>query len=124
MTDTRGFGGRIATERKLAGLKQVQLAQKATYSLSMVRAVEHGREPASPGFIAAVARAIGVEPEQLTGTPYRETIETDGPLEGMADLRAILAEGLYVRAVEPGTLADMTAEMAPAPDPRSPRQPR
>lgn len=109
--DTSGVGGRIATKRKLAGLKQTQLAQKAAYSVSLVRAVEQGREPASPGFIAAVARALGIEPEQLTGTPYRDTIEEDGPLEGMAELRTILAEGPYVRAVEPDTPAAMTAEL-------------
>ncbi|PKW18093.1 helix-turn-helix domain-containing protein [Saccharopolyspora spinosa] len=111
MLDTRSVGDRIAIERKLAGSNQTQLAQEANYSVSMVRAVEQGREPASPGFIAAVARALGVEPEQLTGTPYRATIEEDGPLEGMAELRAILAEGSYVRPVQPGTLDEMAAEM-------------
>jgi transcriptional regulator with XRE-family HTH domain len=109
--DTRSVGDHIAVERKLAGLNQTQLAQKANYGVSLVRAVEQGREPASPGFIAAVTRALGVEPEQLTGTPYRDTIEEDGPLEGMAELRAILAEGIYVRPVQPGTLDEMAAEM-------------
>ncbi|GAA0516071.1 transcriptional regulator [Saccharopolyspora subtropica] len=111
MTDTLGVGDRIATERKLAGLTQHQLAQKAAYSLSLVRAVEQGRKPALPGFIAAVARTLGIDPEQLTGTPYRDTIEEDGPLEGMAELRAILAEGAYVRPVEPDPLDEMAAEM-------------
>ncbi|WP_245721381.1 helix-turn-helix domain-containing protein [Nocardia pseudovaccinii] len=105
-------GHRIAVERKLAGLKQIQLAQKANYSLSLLRAVEQGREPASPAFTAAVARALGVEPEQLTGTPYYDTIETEGPLEGLTDLRALLAEGQYVQGVEPPTLAELSADMA------------
>ncbi|WP_280472896.1 helix-turn-helix domain-containing protein [Nocardia cyriacigeorgica] len=62
-------GDRIAGLRKLAGLKQVQLAQRARYSLSMVRAVEQNREPASPGFVAAVAGVLGVEPEYFEVPP-------------------------------------------------------
>lgn len=105
------IGNRIATERKLAGLKQIQLAQKAAYSVHMVRAVEQGRDPASPAFIAAVARALHIEPEQLIGTPYYEILEQDGPLEGLAELRAIFAEGTYVKAIEPPTLDELRAEM-------------
>ncbi|MEV4129626.1 helix-turn-helix transcriptional regulator [Nocardia sp. NPDC049707] len=105
-------GHRIAVERKLAGLKQIQLAQKANYSLSLLRAVEQGREPASPAFTAAVARALQVEPEQLTGAPYYDTIEEDGPLEGLTDLRALLAEGPYAQGVEPPTFAELSAEMS------------
>ncbi|WP_040802804.1 helix-turn-helix domain-containing protein [Nocardia concava] len=105
-------GDRIASLRKLAGLKQIQLAQRAQYSLSMVRAVEQNREPASPGFVAAIASALGVEPEHLTGAPYYDIIEEDGPLDGVAELRSVLAEGPYVRAVEPPSLAELTTEMA------------
>lgn len=105
-------GKRVATERKLAGLNQDQLAQRAGYSKSMVKAVEQGREPASPGFIAAVVGALHIEPEQLLGTPYYETIESEGPLEGLAELRGILAEGAYVRAMEPPPLSELTADMA------------
>ncbi|WP_245649440.1 helix-turn-helix domain-containing protein [Nocardia shimofusensis] len=105
-------GDRIAGLRKLAGLKQVQLAQRAKYSVSIVRAVEQNREPASPGFVAAVAAVLGVEPEYLTGAPYYDIIEEGGPLDGLAELRALLAEGPYVRGVEPPLLAELAAEMA------------
>jgi transcriptional regulator with XRE-family HTH domain len=71
-------GQRVAVERKIAGLSQAQLASRAVYSLSMVKAVEQGREVASPGFIAAVAKALGVEPEQLTGAPYYDTLGNRG----------------------------------------------
>ncbi len=104
-------GERIAAERKLAGLKQVQLAQRTNYSLSMVRAVEQGREPASPAFIAAAAKALHVEPEYLTQTPFYDVLEQDGPLEGIAELRSILAEGTYVRPVEPSPVAELATEM-------------
>ncbi|MEU0504394.1 helix-turn-helix transcriptional regulator [Nocardia sp. NPDC005998] len=106
-------GHRIAVERKLAGLKQIQLAQKANYSVSLLRAVEQGREPASPAFIAAIARSLSVEPERLTGVPYYAEIEADGgPLEGLTELRALIAEGPYAQGVEPPTLAELAAEMA------------
>lgn len=111
MTDTLGVGTRIAAARKLAGLTQAALAAKTAYSLSLVRAIEQGREPASPAFIAGVAMALHLDHEELVGTPYRDTIELDGPLEGFADLRAILAEGLYVRAIEPEPLAELRAEL-------------
>ncbi|GAB0108570.1 hypothetical protein JMUB6875_75950 [Nocardia sp. JMUB6875] len=104
-------GERIAVERKIAGLGQRQLAARANYSLSMLKAVEQGREPASPGFISAVAKALRITPEQLTGAPY-----DDGkPLsDAVNELSVLLAEGRYVRAVEPGPLAAIDADLAAA----------
>lgn len=107
---TPHIGSRISIERKLAGLTQSQLAQKTNYSLAMVKAVEGGREPASAGFVAAIARALRIEPEQLTGAPYRDTLDTGGVLEGLAELRAIFAEGLHVVGVEPPSLHELSAE--------------
>ncbi|MDQ3601778.1 MAG: helix-turn-helix domain-containing protein [Actinomycetota bacterium] len=40
-----GVGGRIAEERKLAGLTQQQFGTRANVSTSLVRAVEQGRLP-------------------------------------------------------------------------------
>jgi transcriptional regulator with XRE-family HTH domain len=111
MSPSPHAGQTIATERKLAGLSQRQLADRAKYSLAMVKAVEQGREPASPAFLAAAARVLRVEPERLTGTPYRDTIEQDGPLEGSTELRAILAEGTYVEPLEPWPLTRLQAEL-------------
>lgn len=101
-------GQRIASERKLAGLSQRALAARAAYSLSMVKAVEQGREPASPGFISAVARVLRITPEQLTGAPY-----DDGrPLsDAVNELSILLTEGRYARALEPGTLAQLEADL-------------
>ncbi|WP_025353059.1 helix-turn-helix domain-containing protein [Nocardia nova] len=109
-------GRRIASERKIAGLGQRQLAARANYSLSMVKAVEQGREVASPGFIAAVSKVLGVDPDRLQGTPYLDTLEEDGPLEGLSELRAVLAEGAYVQALEPPTVADLRAELVAVED--------
>ncbi|SNY78247.1 Helix-turn-helix domain-containing protein [Nocardia amikacinitolerans] len=104
-------GERIAAERKIAGLSQHQLAGRAKYSLSMVKAVEQGREVASPGFISAVARALRITPEQLTGAPY-----DDGkPLsDAVNELSVLLAEGRYARATEPAGLAALEVELEKA----------
>ena len=59
----------VATERKLAGLTQQQLASSAHVSVSLVRAVEQGRVPASPSFVAAAARALGLGVAELQGQP-------------------------------------------------------
>ena len=65
-----GVGGRVAEERKLAGWTQVKLAYEAKVSLSLVRAVEQGRAPASPAFVSACARALNVGVAELLQQPY------------------------------------------------------
>ncbi|WP_278262723.1 helix-turn-helix transcriptional regulator [Nocardia sp. AG03] len=106
-------GQAIATERKIAGLNQRQLATRAAYSLSMVKAVEQGRELASPGFVSAVARALRVTPEQLTGAPFDDGKPLADAVNGLSIL---LAEGRYARAEEPGALAQLEADLAAAQD--------
>lgn len=106
------LGERIANERKIAGLTQRALAMRTNYSLSMVKAVEQGREIASPGFIAAVSRVIGVDPDRLQGTPFIETLAEDGPLEGLTELRAVLAEGAYMLAVQPSAPVELVTELS------------
>ncbi|MCA1676648.1 MAG: helix-turn-helix transcriptional regulator [Actinobacteria bacterium] len=56
-----GVGGRVAEERKLAGLTQQQLATRANVSISLIRAVEQGTRPVSPAFVSAVSRALNVD---------------------------------------------------------------
>ncbi|MGV9665891.1 helix-turn-helix domain-containing protein [Nocardia niigatensis] len=104
-------GQRIAAERKIAGLGQRQLALRSNYSLSMIKAVEQGREPASPGLISAVAKVLRIAPEQLTGAPY-----DDGkPLSDAVNaLSTLLTEGRFARAEEPGTLARLAADLEAA----------
>ncbi len=104
-------GRRIASERKIAGLGQRQLAARANYSLSMVKAVEQGREVASPGFVSAVARALHITPEQLTGAPY-----DDGkPLSDAVNaLSVLLAEGRFARADEPGPITTLESDLTAA----------
>jgi transcriptional regulator with XRE-family HTH domain len=64
------IGARIATERKLRGLTQQQLASRAHLSLSLLRKVEQGSRPASPALMSTVAKTLGLEQARLTGQPY------------------------------------------------------
>ncbi|MEV6321908.1 helix-turn-helix transcriptional regulator [Nocardia sp. NPDC051787] len=67
---TGGVGQRVAQARKLAGLTQRQLADRAAVSLSLVRSVEQGRVPATGGFLGAVSKALRVSVADLTGQPF------------------------------------------------------
>ncbi|MEV5544453.1 helix-turn-helix transcriptional regulator, partial [Saccharopolyspora shandongensis] len=65
-----GIGRRVAQSRKLAGLTQERLAERANLSASLVRKVEQGRAPASPAFVSAVARALNTGVADLLGQPF------------------------------------------------------
>jgi transcriptional regulator with XRE-family HTH domain len=67
---TQTVGERVRAARKIAGLTQLQLANRAHMSLSLVKKVEQGTTPASPAFIAACARALGLGVADLTDQPY------------------------------------------------------
>jgi transcriptional regulator with XRE-family HTH domain len=67
---TQTVGERVRAARKIAGLTQLQLANRAHMSLSLVKKVEQGTTPASPAFIAACARALGLGVAHLTSQPY------------------------------------------------------
>lgn len=72
-----GVGQRVAEERKLAGWTQLKLAREAMVSVSLVRAVEQGRAPASPAFVSACARALHVGVADLFQQPYLRTNRAD-----------------------------------------------
>jgi transcriptional regulator with XRE-family HTH domain len=71
--DNRGVGERVAEARKLAGLTQQGLAKAAAVSVSLVRAVEQGRVPPSPAFVAACARALDLGVADLLELPHPRT---------------------------------------------------
>lgn len=106
------IGDRVKQHRNLANLTQAQLAERMNYSVHSVRAVERGRDLASPTFTAAAAAALSIPIELLYGTPYYESIEEEGPLEGLAVLKTILAEGAFVRPLEPPGEEQLQAELA------------
>ncbi|GAA3367764.1 hypothetical protein GCM10020367_65520 [Streptomyces sannanensis] len=70
-------GTRIARIRKQRGLTQQGLAMRAHVSKSLLSKVECGQKPASPAFIAACARALGVSTSDLLGQPYAEELRRD-----------------------------------------------
>ena len=73
MDDTADVGARTVRARKLAGLTQWQLAERANVSLSLLRKVEQGDRSASPAFTAAVAGVLGLSSDALYGQPYEAT---------------------------------------------------
>jgi transcriptional regulator with XRE-family HTH domain len=96
MRDDESIGMRVATERKLRGLTQHQLADRAHVSLSLLRAVEQGSRGATSTLVGAVAKALQVDRTVLTGQPYRGTgPEEDEPHAGIAAIRReVAAHGL------------------------------
>ncbi|WP_196812344.1 helix-turn-helix domain-containing protein [Nocardia sp. CNY236] len=68
--DRAAVAARVAEARRLAGLTQKQLAEKACVSTALVSAVEQRRAPATPAFLGAVSRALRLSVTDLTGQPY------------------------------------------------------
>ncbi|MGH3925374.1 MAG: helix-turn-helix domain-containing protein, partial [Pseudonocardiaceae bacterium] len=69
-TPLAGVGARVRAARKLVpALTQQRLADRAHVSVSLVKAVEQGRAPATAGFIAAVAPVLGLTVYDLWGQP-------------------------------------------------------
>ncbi len=95
-----GIGLRVRAARKLAGITQRQLADRAHVSLSLVKQVEQVRVPASPAFVAAVARALEIPATELMSQP--------GPILDREDHR--------VHAVIPELRREVAAYLLP-PDP-------
>ncbi|WP_063049285.1 helix-turn-helix domain-containing protein [Nocardia arthritidis] len=109
--DDAGIGERTARARKLVRLTQLQLAQKANVSISLLRKVERGARPASPAFIAAVADALGVNIEDLTGQPYTPAGDDAGAHATIRELRRKLLAFDDEPLSAPGTLEELTAAL-------------
>jgi transcriptional regulator with XRE-family HTH domain len=91
MLDEDSIGSRVASTRKFRGLTQRRLADLAHVSYSLVTKVESGQVPATPAFIAAVARALRVDIIELTGQPYRGANARDDKVHTtVPDIRRVL----------------------------------
>ncbi|WP_158848742.1 helix-turn-helix domain-containing protein [Saccharothrix deserti] len=99
------IGARVKRARFLAGMTQQRLATDALVSLSLVKAVEQGRVPASPAFVAAVARALKTDSAYLLDLPQR----------------ADDSEGHRVHAVIPDLRREIAAYRMPSDDGVHPR---
>ncbi|MCD0453319.1 helix-turn-helix transcriptional regulator [Actinocorallia sp. API 0066] len=81
----------VARARKRRGLTQQGLAQRTRYSRSHIAQVEKGHKVATPAFVAAVAAALGVDPSELYGQPFRLDGEDDHVHRVIPELRRLLA---------------------------------
>ncbi len=89
-----GIGPRIIKLRKIHGLTRQSLAARANVSYSLLRTVERGERPASPAFIAAIVRALGVSVPDLTEQPYGiRNAPPDSEQSAVPALRQALIEG-------------------------------
>ncbi|MFF7991783.1 helix-turn-helix domain-containing protein [Kitasatospora xanthocidica] len=97
--DAEHIGARIAWYRKLRQKTQLELADLANCSYSTITKVEQGVRPATPGIVAAVARALSVQTTDLTGQPYLTELQQD-ELDGLIQpIRETL--DLYDLGVDP-----------------------
>jgi transcriptional regulator with XRE-family HTH domain len=86
-----GIGLRVRAARKLAGITQRQLADRAQVRLSLVKQVEQVRVPASPAFVAAVARALEIPATELMSQPGPILDREDHRVHATAEWRGALA---------------------------------
>jgi transcriptional regulator with XRE-family HTH domain len=107
------IGRRIAHVRKLRGLTQAGLADRAHVSKSLIAQVESGHKPATPSLIAAVSRALSVDVTDLTGQPYRgKDARSDRIYEAIPQIRQALVywDIAPILDVPPRPLADLALE--------------
>lgn len=98
MQGNEHIGARVAVERKLHGLTQHQLADRARVSVSLLRKVEQGSKPASAALLSSVARALRIEQAKLTGQPY---FSGDRRLDAVHDLIPELRRELSLYGLPP-----------------------
>lgn len=60
-----GVGSRVNAHRKMAGMTQVELAETALLGRGSIAMIETGRQGASPFQLAALAKALHVEVDEL-----------------------------------------------------------
>ncbi|MFE0193738.1 helix-turn-helix domain-containing protein [Streptomyces sp. NPDC058989] len=99
----QGVGPRIAYERRIACLTQVDLARAARVALGTIRKIERGERGVSSAVLTAIADALGTDPTRLL--PDRERPD-DRVHEAMPGLSAVLAA---YEAPDEGTCRELRA---------------
>lgn len=111
------IGAQVAAVRKLRHMTQRELARRANLSYSLVTKVERGHAPASSTFVSAIARALRVDPQRLTGQPFRDVGPPATDEDVLRVRRSLLA---YDLPTEPDAarrpLAELRADVARASD--------
>ncbi|MBO0890500.1 MAG: helix-turn-helix transcriptional regulator, partial [Acidothermales bacterium] len=92
--DDERIGVQVSAVRRLRHMTQRELARRANVSYSLVTKVESGHAPASPVFVAAVARALRVDPQRLTGQPFREVGSATADANVLRVRRSLLTHDL------------------------------
>lgn len=105
-----GVGARIAAARRSRRFTQAELATAACVSLAMIKALERGARVPSDAVVDAIADALDLDPERLTGSTrisnsrvhaampaVRAVVDAydvpeDGPVRPLAELARIVAE--------------------------------
>ncbi|WP_432155771.1 helix-turn-helix domain-containing protein [Streptomyces sp. bgisy153] len=112
--DDNHTGARIKEQRKLGRLTQRQLAARLPYSYSLLNSVECGLRPATADFVAACAKALGVDVTVLTGQPYVSELQRDRLAELIRPIRESL--DLYDLGPSPDITARPTDQLVATAD--------
>lgn len=107
-------GTRIREQRKLARLTLRQLADRIPFSYSLLTQVECGARPASVDFVAAAARALGIDVTTLTGQPYVTELQQDRLAELVRPIREAL--DLYDLGPDPDLMVRPADQLVTAAD--------
>ncbi|WP_312018523.1 helix-turn-helix transcriptional regulator [Streptomyces sp. I05A-00742] len=84
-------GDRLRIARRARRLSAAQLAQKVAISPSYVQKLESGKRKPSPALVLALAKALHLGPEALTGKPYYGEPESDDGVHAVIpELRRVL----------------------------------
>jgi transcriptional regulator with XRE-family HTH domain len=87
------LGERIATQREEQALTQVELAERARISPSTLSLIESGKVPhPQVGTIRKIARALGVEPQDLRRTEEVVSPKAETPPDLQQSLNGLLEE--------------------------------
>ncbi|MFE2726820.1 helix-turn-helix domain-containing protein [Kitasatospora sp. NPDC059327] len=91
LPSTISIGQRIKAYEDERGFSHLMLAQRAGVSYSLLTKVVTNKLPPTPGFINAVARALGVEPADLMPAPtYSDGMPADPLVPLMGPIRTAL----------------------------------
>lgn len=109
--DASPVGANIRTLRVAAGLTQPQLAARSNVSVSLLSKVECGDRAATPALTTAVARALKVPAERLTGQPYADTQRDEQTHRDIDALRDALRHYDLPADLPARSLSELTADV-------------
>lgn len=111
MAEDSHVGATIRLLRKTRDLTQSQLARRANVSLSLLGKVECGDRAATHALLAAVARALGVPIERLTGQPYADNRHDEKTHQSVDVLRTVLRHYDLPGDVPPRPLDELATDV-------------